>query len=103
MNPLNTQIMSLNANLRSPDPVQRMLAGMLLEPVLAQLQQQVMQARMGQAGLNSPPGEQPPGQPGAPPDNTQMSPAANPSERGNQAGMTHENPAAGPGPSQPGQ
>ena len=105
MNPLNTQIMSLNANLRSPDPVQRMLASMLLEPVLAQLQQQIMQARMGQAGLGGgPPGEQPPGQPGrpsAPPDNTQMSPVGNPSERGNQAGMSHENPAQGPGPSMP--
>jgi len=101
MNPLNTQIMSLNANLRSPDPVQRMLAGMLLEPVIAQLQQQIMQARMGQQGMGGPPPEGPPGQPGAPADNTQMNPAANPSERGNQAGMSHENPAQGPGPSQP--
>ena len=100
MNPLNTQIMSLNADLRSPDPVQRMLAGMLLEPVIAQLQQQVMQARMGQMG--APPGEQQPGEPGRPADNTQMAPAANPSERGNQAGMSHENPAAGPEPPQPG-
>lgn len=102
MNPLNTQIMSLNANLRSPDPVQRMLASMLLEPVLAQLQQQVMQARMGQAGLGGPPNENQPGQPGRPPgDNTQMSPVANPSERGNQAGFSHENPAAGPQPPPP--
>jgi hypothetical protein len=103
MNPLNTQIMSLNANLRSPDPVQRMLAGMLLEPVIAQLQQQVMQARMGQTGAPPAPGL--PGQPGAPAgppeDNTQMSPTGNPSERGNQAGMSHENPRAGPAPSQP--
>ena len=97
--------MSLNANLRSPDPVQRMLAGMLLEPVMAQLQQQVMQARMGQPP-GAPPTEGQPGQPGAPggapPDNTQMSPAGNPSERGNQAGMSHENPQLGPPPSQPG-
>jgi hypothetical protein len=101
MNPLNTQIMSLNANLRSPDPVQRMLAGMLLEPVIAQLQQQIMQARSGMAP-GAPPTPGLPGQAGAPADNTQMSPVGNPSERGNQAGMTHENPQVGPPPSEPG-
>ena len=96
LNPLNTQIMSLNANLRSPDPLQRMLAGMLLEPVIAQLQQQIVQARMGPP---APPGGEPPGQgqPGGPPANeTEMSPSANPPERGSQAGMPTGQPQQGP-------
>lgn len=95
LNPLNTQIMSLNANLRSPDPLQRMLAGMLLEPVIAQLQQQITQARMGPP---APPGGAPPGQgqPGGPPANeTEMSPSANPPERGSQAGMPTGEPQQG--------